>query len=288
MTSGGRIPAAIALVLFIIATGTSSFQAFRHKSWMFWSLILSGLLFIVAFAIRLSNSSDDEYRDWALMNVAIIPHSLAAFFLQQAVFMLFLRLVWWTAPSPSTLNRRTLWFSPRVGFYFMSGTLFLLAVVQAVPIPIFVFCGLIAQMILLAVFLAFVGRVWTVSKGWAGLVQGERLPGAWRRKGLVGVWAMSGLLMLRTILCWIFVLLGGAESFLNVYLFDTLPLLVCFILIACLHPGTYMPVDYTRLRMDRDSVMQTKMADSRVAELTRDAYLAANSSGTTAGRTESV
>lgn len=129
------------------------------------------------------------------MNVAIIPHSLAAFFLQQAVFTLFLRLVWWTAPSPSTLNRRTLWFSPRVGFYFMSGTLFLLAVVQAVPIPIFVFCGLIAQMILLAVFLAFVGRVWTVSRGWAGLVQGERLPGAWRRKGLVGVWAMSGLLM---------------------------------------------------------------------------------------------
>lgn len=42
-----------------------------------------------------------------------------------------------------------------------------------------------------------------------------------------------------------------------------------------------MPAEYTRLRIDKDSVMQTKMADARVAELTRDTYLTANSRATT-------
>ncbi|EKG12557.1 hypothetical protein MPH_10307 [Macrophomina phaseolina MS6] len=287
MADGGIIPAIVALLLFVLVTGINAFQAYRHRAWLLWSLILSGLrefpivsstplspktplptslnpsnhkqrrlthpfpshpVFVPSFALRAAiSSTSDDRSDEPIYSIAIVPHALAALLLHVAVFALFQRLVWWTAPSPSALTRRALWFAPTYAFRFMYGALVAVAAAQCVPLAIFVWSGLVGQTVVLAVFLALAAR----------------------------------FARLRSLLGSIMIIVREQSSFLTVYLFDSLPLLVCFVLFACLHPGTYMPAEYTRLRIDKDSVMQTKMADARVAELTRDAYLTANSRATT-------
>lgn len=37
------IPPIVSLVVFILTTAFTAYKAYRHGTWMFWSLILSGI-----------------------------------------------------------------------------------------------------------------------------------------------------------------------------------------------------------------------------------------------------
>lgn len=117
------------------------------------------------------------------------PNSLAALSLTHTLFTLFVRLVCHASPPALLTTRKPLLFHPRYGFRWMNAFLVLFALVQCVPIWIFVWAALVAQTILLLVFIGFVVRFKKVVLRGKGTVETEK-----ERKLLVCVGVVGGLL----------------------------------------------------------------------------------------------
>ncbi|KAB2578480.1 hypothetical protein BFW01_g12515 [Lasiodiplodia theobromae] len=276
------IPPIVTLVVFVFATAFTAYKAYRHGTWIFWSLILSGIFLIVGYSIRAAWYNQgyvDIYEEPGYMFLTLIFDSFAALSLTHTLFTLFVRLVWHASPPALLTARKPLLFHPRYAFRWMNAFLVLFALVQCVPIWVFVWAALVAQTILLLVFIGFVVRFKKVVLGGKGTVETEK-----ERKLLVCVGVVGGLLTGRSILVWIWILLGWTDTFFVTFILNALPVFVCFILLNVYHPSAYLPSNYTRFRLDKDSALATKNADARVAQLTRDAYLAANSSDASSGR----
>ncbi|KAF2188337.1 RTA1-domain-containing protein [Zopfia rhizophila CBS 207.26] len=281
-----NVPVAItAAVLFTLVSLILIYQYFRYRSWFFWTMIIGVLMEAVGYIARIP-SAQNTHKDTPFL-ISFLLILLGPSFLAAACYTTFSRILWFSCPE-SSLNLRTLWIPPHFVtpiFVTLDLISFLIQTIGAGQISrsydrnpdqgtineteqrvvtgrIILVFGLILQASCFALFEIVAGRYFWMNRKWREEDLGDGK--IWRRLN----YAINGagtLITLRAIYRVVEIPhdKNGGPVYLQrhewcFWAFDALPIFATLILFALYHPGRYLPRTYTRLALNKATVIQQK------------------------------